>query len=280
MDPPLNEENMRRLVCVWVASKPGRGSKTAYPEKKGFLRVDVTSGSGNKFTVDKKKVSATQMSPLFLGPVQDYAGLQAERFENLWQFSKVYPQLGHWDSVREQPTEAWTEWKKKGYKKLKPEKRGRLAKGIRTPAEVSKLRKKFRETGAPWTPRCSWWDGAELGYIDARKRIYVPLYARLVVETDAFKALQNLVAAGKKLLIIDLDGPPLSRHPDGICVTEASIVGALNDPSYPFGHGFVVAALLAGIDIIGICEGRSIAEHKVEAEPKKKKHKNNCKEKK
>jgi len=103
--------------------------------------------------------------------------------------------------------------------------------------------------------------------------------ARLVVETYAFKALQNLVATGKKLLIVDLDGPPLSRHPDGICVTEASIVDALNDPSYPFGHGFVVAAFLAGIDIIGICEGRSVAEHEMGVEPKKKKKKEYQKEK-
>lgn len=228
---------------IWVAQKPGRGSKIPYPAKEGYTRIDVTSGSGNKLVFCNEKVPATQMSPLYLGP-------EHQRFENTWQYSKVYPQLGHWDTERECPTPAWTHWKLKGFTKTA----GKRKKGIRTPPEVSTLRKKFRETGAPWTPRCSWWNNEPLDYIEARKKIYVPLYAQMVVETDAFKACRAMLDEGKKLLIIDLDGPPLDAYPNGAEVTRDFIAEKLNDPSHPFGHGYVVAALLAGINPVPVVE--------------------------
>lgn len=258
----------RATFGVWIAGKPGRGSKVTFPEKKGFLRIDVTSGSGKKLMLGTQKVSATQLSPLLLGPVLDCEKESAERMENLWQFRKVYPQLGHWDDENNCPTPLWTQWKSKGYSKLKKEKRdGRKPKGIRTPPEISKLKKIFRETAAPWTPKCSWWNGRATSYIAARKQIYVPTYAEAVVKTEAFQALQALVAAGEKLLIIDLDGPPLTKHPNGIPVNNSTIVEALNDTSHIFGHGYVVAALLAGVDIFPLCDQLN------ETSPEKKKRK-------
>lgn len=240
---------------MWVASKPGRSAGLKFPEKKDFLRIDVTSGSGNLLTFKAKKVPASQLSPLLLGPVIDCDGESAERVESLWQYRKVFPQLGHWDDESKRPTEAWFKWMRDGYAKLKGEKRaGRRAKGIRTPPEVAKLKKRWREHGEPWTPRCSWWKDRELSYVESRKEIYVPAYADAVQQTDAFRALETLVKDGKNVLIVDLDGPPLSDYPNGLPVTRENFLKSLLDTSHPFGHGFIVAALLAGVDVKELCQ--------------------------
>jgi len=82
----VEEEKQTRVKgTVVVAQKPGRGIKSAWPEREGFVRIDVTSGSNKKI----EGHSATDFSPLFLGPVQDAAGNKALRFENYWQFTKV-----------------------------------------------------------------------------------------------------------------------------------------------------------------------------------------------
>jgi hypothetical protein len=86
-----------------------------------------TSASG--VLLGKKKVPATQLSPLYLGPVSDCDGESAARFENLWQYRKVYEQLGHWDAQSQRPTPEWDRWRRSGYTSLKSEKRtGRRAK--------------------------------------------------------------------------------------------------------------------------------------------------------
>lgn len=230
---------------VVVAQKPGRGSSYKYPAREGFTRVDVTSGSFKSFGLHK----ATGMSPLYLGPITDCDGDKALRFENMWQFRKVYPQLGHWDEATQRPTKAWDVWRRAGNAKLNPK-----GKGIRTPYEVSKLRKLWREKKIPaWTPVCMWWQNEALDYVTSRKRVYVPAYAALVAENDAFKAMKALVDAGENIMVLDLDGPPLSLYPSGLHVTEDSLTIMLNDPNYPFGHGYVVAALLANIDLDALC---------------------------
>ena len=37
-----------------------------------------------------------------------------------------------------------------------------------------------------------WWDGQKLSTVDARKRIYVPLYSELVTKTQSFQCLKGL----------------------------------------------------------------------------------------
>lgn len=260
MNFSVNVKNfeMKRGAVV-VAQKPSRGAGEKFPTRENFTRIDVTSGSAKKFG----SVKATSLSPLFLGPVKDCDGEECDRFENLWQYRKVFPQLGHWDEEKQVPSVAWVKWRRAGYKKLKK------GKGIRTPPEVSKLKKAWRTArdanyereedrerameSAKWTPSGLWWSGECLDYIASRKLVYVPTYANLIRESAAFKAMQELVEKGENVMIMDLDGPPISIYPSGLEVTLDNLKTMINDPRYLFGHGYVVAALLADISIEDLC---------------------------
>jgi hypothetical protein len=216
---------------IWVGSRPGRGKGHDYPVQENTLRIDVSSGSMKKID----NLSMKNLSPLLLGPVYDLEGNEYIRFENLWQYNKVYPQLGHWDPIREEPTTKWYEWRNKGMTKVKN------GKGIRTPDEISKLKK----IGS-WKPIGAWWNNKLLGYIDSRKQIYIPKYIEAIKKSEEYQVLENMVAKGTKILIIELDGPNLDEFPNGLLVTEKSINDALHNEKYPYGHGYVIAAQLAG----------------------------------
>ena len=88
----------------------------------------------------------------------------------------------------------------------------------------------------------SLWQGQRLGYVEARKAIYVPLYKRYAAEAKEFKALQGLLDQGYNIHILGYDG-------FSVDMTESGMRSALDDPSRPFGHELVVAAMLARIDL-------------------------------
>ncbi len=84
-------------------------------------------------------------------------------------------------------------------------------------------------------PEFAIFDGEKLGYIQARKKIYAPLYAEAVQKTESFRLLQEMYEAGETLWIRDWDG----RDTKGESLTDT-----LNNPKKIFGHGFVLAILL------------------------------------
>ena len=84
------------------------------------------------------------------------------------------------------------------------------------------------------SPAYSWWDGKRLSYVEARKRIYVPLYAKAVVKTTAFATLLGLYRDHGEVVMWDFDGYE----------TKKTFEELLNDPSRPLGHAFVLAWLL------------------------------------
>jgi hypothetical protein len=94
-------------------------------------------------------------------------------------------------------------------------------------------------------PLYSLWKGRKLGYIEARKEIYAPLYAEAVQKTDGFKALQkkyeHLKAQGRPLVLLDHDGWDYLAQ-------GATLHDAINSPSPIMGHAFVLAGLLEGND--------------------------------
>ena len=97
----------------------------------------------------------------------------------------------------------------------------------------------------------SWPDyGAEMDYVTSRKKVYVPLYHEMMIHTESAEMHKQRVENGTNVVIYDFDGPRLE---DGsvtcLEVTEELLREKINDVRFPFGHGYIVAAHLAGISL-------------------------------
>lgn len=155
--------------------------------------VDTTS-HGNK-----------SLSPFYLGPVvvepfkeQYYV---SRNMENAWQYSKCYAQEA--DNLPGK----WLRWATQGWSTAKAE---RYPKG----------------KGA--VPEYSVHQGKRLGYIEARKLIYGPLYMGAVVRQRSFIELLKDHRAGKNIWMLDFDAR----------ITDATHDEILNDPEHKMGHAY------------------------------------------
>jgi hypothetical protein len=98
------------------------------------------------------------------------------------------------------------------------------------------------------------YDGELFGYVESRKAFYVPDYsaklASCALAQRILRYLRSYLDDECDVIIEDFDGP---RCPDGLPqiarVTPALLREKLNDPTMPFGHGYVVAAALLGIEL-------------------------------
>lgn len=163
--------------------------------------IDTTSHSGEW----------QELSPFFLGPCPLYTIYVALNVENGWQFAKVY---AHHNGADGSPTPDYWTWALNGWSDKKAH-RYPMGKGAK--------------------PLYSWWNGKKLDYIEARKRIYAPLYAHAVVRTTAFDELKRLHNKGTDLILRDYDGYDHSGK---------SLSDVLNDPKKKMGHAFVLKMLL------------------------------------
>ena len=161
------------------------------------------------------------LSPFFLGPIPLYGNREAKNMENAWQFAKVYQ--GHVDTEGNLLPSYW-EWAEAGWANKKAH-RYPMPKGIK--------------------PLYSLWDGEKLGYVEARKCIYIPLYANAVLKTEAFTHLKQTYEAFGEITLWDFDGYDYLNM--GITLKQVA-----NDPNRKMGHAFVLAMLLDGFydDII------------------------------
>ena len=155
----------------------------------------------------------TQLSPFYLGPCELYEGFVAKKMENAWQYSKVYD---HHIDTNGDPTMEYFEWAYKGWNSVYAH-RYPMGKGKK--------------------PQYSFWNNHKLTYVEARKRIYVPLYANAVIKTDAYKRLQDIVASGKHLYLLDFDA---YKHRD----KNMTMTDVLNCPDKKMGHAFVLYMML------------------------------------
>lgn len=156
------------------------------------------------------------LSPFFLGPVPLYDGHVALNLENAWQYAKVYKE--HTDEWGE-PTEAYWTWAKKGWANKRAH---RYPKG----------------RGA--IPEYSLWNGRKMGYIEARKEIYIKCYSEAVKQTDAFKELlKRYKANGDQITLWDVDGYDYLKL--GMTLEEV-----VNNPNRIMGHAVVLALMLEG----------------------------------
>ena len=120
---------------------------------------------------------------------------------------------------------------------------------------------------ALWNPEKGEYE--RLSYLEARKRVYVPKYAKLVADSDAFKWMKSLLDQGKKIALLDFDGfnyyceeamkiryrayvlkckkekrPILKSEKDFTDIKDMK--SAVGFAYTPVGHAFVVKALLQG----------------------------------
>ena len=251
---------------IRVVGKRGKGSFESQLDEtaKGqeFVRIDCTSGNPDP-------VMREGLSPFYLGPVECYDGLVSQTFENAWQFSKVYPDMKFWKftdaggGIVCRYEGLLSKEDKKAYKKNHEE-----GAEIFIDASFLPTGKYFEWRDFGWNSpeayrfpagknnagKCkfSWWkvDGKfqRLVYIPARKQIYIPLYARAVVKTEAYRRLVELRDSGKNLMLIDFDGyNPWHPH-----YGFTSYNDVIHCPLLKMGHGFVLAMLLDGV--IGVDE--------------------------
>lgn len=165
-------------------------------------------------TTSMEKVSwSRKLSPFFLGPVKLYGSYRSRNVENAWQYSKVYQE--HIDHEGN-PTQEYFKWAQNGWN---------TKRAIRYPMEKGKL------------PEYSYWDGKKLGYVEARKIIYLPLYIKAVVPTEAFKKLQVEKKTHDNIVLWDFDA--YDHRALGMTYEQV-----LNNPTKKMGHAFVLAMLL------------------------------------
>jgi hypothetical protein len=133
--------------------------------------------------------------------------------ENAWQYAKVYQD--HVDE-NDDPTAMYWAWAKDGWANSWAS-RYPMGKGA--------------------VPRYSLWDGEKLSYIQARNKIYVPLYFKAVKNTVAYQKLKRLYLNEELIYLWDFDG---YDHES----LDMTLKDVLNHPSKKMGHAFVLASML------------------------------------
>jgi hypothetical protein len=247
------------LLLPWWATKR--------PKRQGQVRVAKFYPGRKVPTMTGYKSILIHTNPAILGGDLSPYVLKNEKgciLENIWQFSKVYakvsaqrialnqtyhintivwehPEEVHWQDGKLLPE--WWAWREKG---MKNPYAVRYPNGFQGRHECL-FSVWFREDAS------GLYD--ELDYLTARKKIYCAEYVRLAPTTPHFKKLKTMVESGTSLLLVEVDGPDpkgsaeapydqISPDVPGLFITEKTIRLLINDPKKPFGHGYVIAALL------------------------------------
>lgn len=167
-------------------------------------------------TTSRSQDIGLSFSPFLLGPVKIYKHLISQNVENAWQYAKVYK--NHVDDNKN-PTEEYWSWAIKGWSDSYAH-RYPMGKGVK--------------------PLYSYWDGEKLGYIDARKKIYIPIYASAVKKyaADALNFITDQ-AKIKNVYLKDFDGYNFRE----LGMTYDDVI---HNDNKTMGHAFIVAMLVEG----------------------------------
>lgn len=166
-------------------------------------------------TTSRSDTWSRGLSPFFCGPVELYDGYVSQNVENAWQYSKVY---AYYTDDSDNPDERYFKWAQDGWNSIRAH-RYPMGKGI--------------------TPLYSYWAGKKLSYIEARKKIYIPLYFNAVQKTFAFQKLKCLYEECQDICLWDFDAHGL--EPGTFDYWELA-----NNEKTKFGHAYVLAMMLEG----------------------------------
>jgi len=164
----------------------------------GAVVIDTTSSSGQ----------FRGLSPFIL------PALPAKNLENLWQFSKVYPCHVNPNGT---VNTSWEVWRERGWQDTRAH-RYPMGKGA--------------------IPLFSYWEDEHLDYIQARKKIYIPEYAKNVTKTKSFHYLAHL-AYMQHIVLLDYDAYDYAD-------LGMTLVDVANNPNRKMGHAFVLIMILTG----------------------------------
>ena len=191
---------------VYIASMNMRGKWAVAPD--GCKKINVTSSQASK---SKYRLAFSPMTPIEGG----YKGFYC--FENYWQQGKRYEGITDIDKQLE-----WWKNQEKGKRRYPPGKN-----------------KKIMHAVYPGFDK-------PLDYITSRKLVYVPEYYKLISNNHVLKDLKE-EANNKCLVVYDFDGPRKNdKSPSIEKVTLNLLKEKINDPRFPFGHGYIVAASILG----------------------------------
>ena len=215
--------------------------------------IDLTSRN-------RDKSFARQVSPFYVGPVTGTDGATSDSLEVFWQVGKVFP---HHDNGG-RPSEEYFSYRDKMYSA----KKGEIPKPV--------MRHPYREFGyeADDMLYWAWWNREtgeyeKLSYLEGRKKVYIPEYAKLIAGSGALKWMKSLLDEGKKIALLDFDGfnyyceealkiryrayvLKCRKEKRSIVVSEKDFTSikdmksAVDFAYTPVGHAFVVKALLQG----------------------------------
>lgn len=221
-----------------------------------YVILDVTSRN-------KDKEFIKYLSPFFMGPCQASDGLEFKIFENMWQFGKVFEgdavfrklistkkseDIPFVSSDKDgNPTEEWFENRKIG---------AGTTLAHRRPYVGKPLYHYYVNTDG---------NTERLGYVESRKKVYIPEYAKLIHDTPSFRKLKEIVDSGRKLALVDFDGynyynpkymsalyeKNKAKYSDMRATLEEylnirTMKDVINYPELLAGHAFVIKMLLQG----------------------------------
>ena len=217
----------KHVGAVFVGSMNMRGVWADTP--KGATRVNVTSAQATA------SVLRQDFSPM---TATGYKGFHC--FENYWQSLKRY------EGISEETSVAWWKSQTKGKRRYPAGKGKRVLHAcVPVPRRPAAELRPLEEGGSPGQRKSRYLD-----YRTSRKEVYVPEYDALMRATPSFQNLRSRVEAGEDVVVMDFNGP---RTPDrGVAcdrVTVELLKRKIHDVATPFGHGYVVAAALAGIAV-------------------------------
>lgn len=194
---------------VYVASMKMRGEWA--PRPKDAVAVNVTSAQGLRSRYRRDFSPMTEVPGLYNG---------YSCFENYWQSLKRYHGM---PAKVEETVAKW--WLRQG-----------------------KGKRRCSHTNG-YVVSHAQMDDISLGYVDSRKQCYVPKYEALCKDTESAKECKQRRKVGVDQVFFDFDGP---RDEQGglacVEVTPDSLRAYINNTTHPFGHGWVVAAVVAGVD--------------------------------
>lgn len=215
---------------VFVASMNMRGARAELPPLANLQIVNATSCQALSGIAGKNRFAFSPMHH-HAGGYTGFDGVVYHNFEAFWQSGKVY------EDIPEETTKHF--WRNV----YEPKRRYPGSQGKR----VLYAR----------------WDGldAKLDWVDSRKQVYVPLYDKYISDTEMLGYWRDQVKQGVNVVVYDFDGPrynipgPHPRTDELAClpVTGEMLTEKLNDTNFPFGHGYVLAAAIAGLNFGDWC---------------------------